>query len=291
MSTTASGPAYIPRGTKSKCSKGSSENILNLPVDHGVAYTPGLEPLLNANDHKPGQHILKYGFCAATKLPCSPVTPLAWINVNKKHILEGAPALTEQSKLTCVKGGVISVVMNAGSAQIDDRNEAAADELEAIAAATEAENPYGFKQVVKDAIANGILPNPDTMQSDYVFIEGGIGIGKFVSGAAGLMMDKTGNVYAIVDGSVGYGLGLPIAAGRGVFGNADKSDADKYRAALEGYSYGTTTGAGVQGNVSMGTTGVISGEVLATPSIGKTFGGRRAWYLFNVNKDNEADGQ
>jgi hypothetical protein len=143
MSTTASGPAYIPRGTKSKCSKGSSENILNLPEDHGVAYTPGLEPLLNANDHKPGKHILKYGFCAATKLPCSPVTPLAWINVNKKHILEGAPALIEQSKLTCVKGGVISIVINAGSAELGDRNEAAGDEVEAIAAATEAENALG----------------------------------------------------------------------------------------------------------------------------------------------------
>ncbi|EIW19148.1 DUF4280 domain-containing protein [Pelosinus fermentans] len=143
MSTTASGPAYIPRGTKSKCSKGSSENLLNLPVDHGVAYTPGLEPLLNANDHKPGQHILKYGFCAATKLPCSPVTPLAWINVNKKHILEGAPALIEQSKLTCVKGGVISIVINAGSAELGDRNEAAGDEVEAIAAAAAAVNPSG----------------------------------------------------------------------------------------------------------------------------------------------------
>ena len=143
MSTTAAGPAYIPRGTKCKCSKGSSPNILNLPEDHGVAYTPGMEPLLNANDHVPGRHILKFGFCAATKLPCSPVTPLAWINVNKKHILEGAPALIEQSKLTCVKGGVISIVMNAGSAQIDDRNEAAADEVEAIAAATAAVNPSG----------------------------------------------------------------------------------------------------------------------------------------------------
>lgn len=143
MSTTAAGPAYIPRGTKSKCSKGSSENILNLPMDHGVAYTPGLEPLLNANDHKPGQHILKYGLCAKTHLPCAPVTPLAWINVNKKHILDGAPALIEQSKLTCVKGGVISIVMNAGSAELGDRNEAAADNVEAIAAAAEAENPSG----------------------------------------------------------------------------------------------------------------------------------------------------
>lgn len=288
MSTTASGPAYIPRGTKSKCSKGSSENLLNLPVDHGVAYTPGLEPLLNANDHKPGQHILKYGFCAATKLPCSPVTPLAWINVNKKHILEGAPALIEQSKLTCVKGGVISIVpVNAGSAENGDRNEAADDKVEAVTSATEAENPYGFKQAVKAAIANGILPNPATMQSDYEFIEGGVGIGKFVGGAAGLMLDKKGNVYAIADVDVGYGLGPPVtgSAGQGYFGNTDKSSEEKYRDALEGGSIGTTTGAGIQGNASIGVpSGVISGEVSFNPSIGKSFGGRYAWYLFNVNE-------
>ncbi|AJQ28473.1 DUF4280 domain-containing protein [Pelosinus fermentans] len=291
MSTTASGPAYIPRGTKSKCSKGSSENILNLPVDHGVAYTPGLEPLLNANDHKPGEHILKYGFCAATKLPCSPVTPLAWINVNKKHILEGAPALIEQSKLTCVKGGVISIVINAGSAQNDDHNEAAADKVEAVTAATEAENPYGFKQAVKDAIDNGILPNPATMQSDYEFIEGGLStpIFKIASLAGGFILDKKGNVYAMVDASVGYGLGLPYpvtgSVGQGYFGNADKSSEEKYRDALAGGSIGTTTGAGIQGNASIGVpSGVISGEVSFNPSIGKSFGGRYAWYLFNVNE-------
>ncbi|SDL50076.1 protein of unknown function [Dendrosporobacter quercicolus] len=142
MSTTASGPAYTPRGTKCKCSKGSSPNILNLPEDHGVAYTPGMEPLLNANDHVPGRHILKFGFCAAMRLPCAPVTPLAWINVNKKHILEGAPALTEQSKLTCVKGGVISIIpVNAGSAQIGERNQADGDKVETIASAVEAVNP------------------------------------------------------------------------------------------------------------------------------------------------------
>ncbi|WP_199884111.1 DUF4280 domain-containing protein [Anaerosinus massiliensis] len=285
MSDTAAGPSYIPRGTKSKCSKGSSENYLNLPLDHGMAYTPGLEPLLNANDHKPGEHILKYGFCSATCSLCSPVTPLAWINVNKKHILDGAPALIDQSKLTCVKGGVISIVMNADSVELGDRNEDVEFEMEGLVVVAEAENPYGFKQIVKDAIANGILSDPDTMQGDYKFIEGGLGIGKFVSGAAGIMMDKTGNVYAIVDGSVGYGLGIPVALGEGVFGNADKSDEEKYREALEGISYGTTTGAGIQGNVSMGTSGVVSGEVLATPGVGKTFGFRFAKYLFNVKDD------
>jgi len=142
-----------------------------------------------------------------------------------------------------------------------------------------------LRQAVQVGIANGLLPDPATMESDYKFIEGGLGIGKFVSVAGGLMMDKKGNVYAILDGSVGYGLGLPVTGvvGEGYFGNAEKSDEKAYKTALEGSSFGTMTGAGVQGNVSIGTSGVISGEVSFNPSIGKTFGGRYAEYLFNIN--------
>ena len=149
---------------------------------------------------------------------------------------------------------------------------------------------HGFKQVVKDAIANGILPNPATMQSDYKFIEGGLStpILKLASVAGGFIMDKKGNVYLIIDGSVGYGLGLPLpvtgSVGQGYFGNAEKSDAQAYKGALEGGAIGTTTGAGIQGNVSIGVpSGVISGEVSLNPSIGKTFGGRYTVYLFNIN--------
>jgi len=142
-----------------------------------------------------------------------------------------------------------------------------------------------LRQVVQVGIANGILPDPATMESDYKFIEGGLGIGKFVSVAGGLMMDKKGNVYAILDGSVGYGLGPPVTGvvGQGYFGNAEKNNAQHYQEALQGASFGTTTGAGMQGNVSIGTSGVISGEVSFNPSIGKTFGGRYAEYLFNIN--------
>lgn len=146
----------------------------------------------------------------------------------------------------------------------------------------------GFKQVVRSAIASSILPNPATMQSDYKFIEGGLStpILKLASVTGGFMMDKKGNVYLIADGSVGYGLGLPIpvtgSVGQGYFGNAEKSDEADYREALAGGSFGTTTGAGVQGNVSIGTSGVISGELSLNPSVAKTFGGRYAWYLFNI---------
>ncbi|WP_312335091.1 hypothetical protein [Anaerospora hongkongensis] len=146
----------------------------------------------------------------------------------------------------------------------------------------------GFKQVVRSAIASSILPNPATMQSDYKFIEGGLStpILKLASVTGGFMMDKKGNVYLIADGSVGYGLGLPIpvtgSVGQGYFGNAEKSDEADYREALAGGSFGTTTGAGVQGNVSIGTSGVLSGELSLNPSVAKTFGGRYAWYLFNI---------
>jgi hypothetical protein len=145
-----------------------------------------------------------------------------------------------------------------------------------------------LKQAVQVGVANGILPNPATMESDYQFIEGGLGIGKFVGVSGGLMVDKKGNVYAILDGSVGYGLGLPVTGvvGQGYFGNAEKDDAQRYQKALQGVSFGTTTGAGVQGNVSIGTSGVISGEVSVNSSIGKTFGGRYVEYLFNINDKN-----
>jgi hypothetical protein len=74
----------------------------------------------------------------------------------------------------------------------------------------------------------------------------------------------------MVDASVGYGLGLPYpvtgSVGQGYFGNADKSSEEKYRDALEGGSIGTTTGAGIQGNASIGVpSGVISGEVSFNP--------------------------
>lgn len=133
------GKAYIPLGTKSKCSMGSSENLLNLPIDHGVIYSPEGKPLLNANDHIPSQHILTYGLCKVTKLPCMPVTPLAWINVNKQHILDGAPALLDTSKLPCMIGGVISIVPpETGSVEAGKINESAEDHVESITIADDA---------------------------------------------------------------------------------------------------------------------------------------------------------
>lgn len=102
--------SYIAHTTLSKCTFGSNENFLNLPVDHGVIYTTSDLPLMNANDHTPNVHILSYGTCKSTKGPCIPQTPLAWVNANDKHLLDGAPALLECSKLPCMLGGIISII-------------------------------------------------------------------------------------------------------------------------------------------------------------------------------------
>jgi len=150
----------------------------------------------------------------------------------------------------------------------------------------EVQNVNIIKEMVKTAIINGCLPNPDTMKSDYQFFELGGGIGKLISGAVGGMIDKQGNVYAIIDVSAGLGIATPITATRGwgYLGNMSDKEKEDYAQALSGWSLGTTTGGGVQGNVSIGPSGVISAETSITPGIGKAIGGRNAWFLFNVNK-------
>jgi len=146
------------------------------------------------------------------------------------------------------------------------------DDLSYIPA--EVQNVNIIKEMVKTAIINDCLPNPDTMKSDYQFFE------------LGGMIDKQGNVYAIVDVSAGLGIATPITATRGwgYLGNMSDKEKEDYAQALSGWSLGTTTGGGVQGNVSIGPSGVISAETSITPGIGKAIGGRNAWFLFNVNK-------
>ncbi|SDP60259.1 toxin C-terminal domain-containing protein [Selenomonas ruminantium] len=93
-----------------QCSFGSREEYINLPVDHGVTAMTTGQPLLNANDHKyegPERNIHGYRFCQRIGV-CKPKTPKVWLKTANKHLIEGAPALTEQSELMCMHGGVIT---------------------------------------------------------------------------------------------------------------------------------------------------------------------------------------
>ena len=155
--------SYVPYLTMSKCDKGSKEKPLTINPDHGVIYHD--KPLLNANDHYPEINIPSYGECAI-KGKCKPNTAdKAWQNVNKKHIIDGAPALMQDSILPCKEGGTISIIMPAENVNVISKvSEAMIDFVESgITAATEAQNAkaentgsstmpgmYQGAQVIKD---------------------------------------------------------------------------------------------------------------------------------------------
>lgn len=141
-------PKYITRLMKMECDKGTVENYINVGTDHGVlAGDPcDAQPVMNANDHT-SKNIIHLGKCKSElnperkfreilvkalmgpagafltgpmldKLeelgiltyPCRPNTPQPWIMTNEDCLLEGAPALTMNSRLACRYGGVITFV-------------------------------------------------------------------------------------------------------------------------------------------------------------------------------------
>lgn len=108
------GKAYVTHGMKARCTSGTMSNYLNTQNGHGVVYKG--QPLLNANDHIPGVNFSGFGNCANLQgMKCVPATPLAWQFCNTKHLLDGAPALTTDSKCMCLLGGVISIEPEGGA--------------------------------------------------------------------------------------------------------------------------------------------------------------------------------
>lgn len=109
----AGGEKYVIQYAESKCSKGATSAALKVKLDHGVIYFGAGYPLMNANDHTQGENIPSYGMCLkdpSKPVPCMPITPRVWENVNKKHLIEGAPALIKGSILSCQMGGTITII-------------------------------------------------------------------------------------------------------------------------------------------------------------------------------------
>ena len=51
------------------------------------------------------------GVCTVVKLAPTPCTPLIiWANPSKKLFINGQPAVSMDSKMTCAKGGMITIV-------------------------------------------------------------------------------------------------------------------------------------------------------------------------------------
>lgn len=112
---------YITRLCEGQCTMGTMKNYLNLPTDHGIIFNDEDHPLMNANDHMPNQHVIHFGRCSSPLNPgnwkpipinckCMPMTFMPWVEMKKDHIIEGAPALTDKSKLMCFYGGIITIV-------------------------------------------------------------------------------------------------------------------------------------------------------------------------------------
>lgn len=111
------GTAYVVRGAKMICNKGTDEKRINLPVSHG-AYSKG-NPIMIESDNEVGTNISSFGICSGncpsngssekTK-KCQIMILNKWMNTKADTLIEGAPALTTASILICAYGGVIRFI-------------------------------------------------------------------------------------------------------------------------------------------------------------------------------------
>ena len=149
--------AFQTRLCTAQCQYGSiKDQYINIPKDHGVYFQDTDHPLLNANDHVADKHILQFGRCTSKANPknvagdvassiipvlglakllkslmkcegciCSPKTLTAWQNTNKKDHLDGVDGITDESKVMCFYGGIITI--NEAEESADDAQSADED--------------------------------------------------------------------------------------------------------------------------------------------------------------------
>lgn len=121
---------FVTRGMLACCDQGSQSNYLNTERGHGFYYKG--QPVLNANDHK---GFVGFGTCkkrkekaeigakdpsngAAVLNPqlyikmmekCKPCTATPWKHCNERFLIEGAPALLQESTCYCTEEGTITI--------------------------------------------------------------------------------------------------------------------------------------------------------------------------------------
>lgn len=96
---------YMTDKKMTHCSEGNRSQRVKT---EGHGDSKNGEQFLNANDHMFRKNIGCYGKCGCTGILCLPKTPNVWIDVDEKALLDGAPRLTENSRLACVFGGYIT---------------------------------------------------------------------------------------------------------------------------------------------------------------------------------------
>lgn len=200
---------YVTRLMRARCSKGTMENYLNVDIDHGIIVGADAQPLMNANDHVSGRHVIHFGCCESDQNPermfrkalvggflggfladaledvgimtckCKPNTPNPWEFVNEDSIVEGAPALMVCSTLTCRYGGVIEIIDPDGDGNIALPEDEVAPQVEADTEETPSAED-------SEATQQGAVESPDTTLLGIVATTAG----QF----AGPLLEATGNI-------------------------------------------------------------------------------------------------
>ncbi len=95
-------------GALLRCSCGAIPTPLIVTPEKRVLTT---SPTATIEDNKP-INILPFGICTAgpAPTPCTPVTPLPWVTGSLTVLINNQPALTKNSKLTCIRGGIIEIL-------------------------------------------------------------------------------------------------------------------------------------------------------------------------------------
>ena len=116
--------AYVVRGAKLRCDKGSHCRLINLPKSHG-SYVDG-KPIMAEDDCKFGTNIMSFGICQIPKgeeitlvgedgkpvtgSPCVANILGKWQKTKTGFLADGSSALTTESYMICMQGGIITIV-------------------------------------------------------------------------------------------------------------------------------------------------------------------------------------
>ena len=141
---------YVRRLYRAECDCGTMSNYLNVKTDHGSAWLAqcdnnetqdSKQPFMNACDNVPKENVIHFGRCNSKTnmgnvidkeeiimnclIPgsfllkklmgcdgckCKPIVSECWSEVYDGLLINGVPILTEDSRLYCRNGGVITIV-------------------------------------------------------------------------------------------------------------------------------------------------------------------------------------
>jgi hypothetical protein len=122
-------PFQVCNTATTKCSMAVPPGTSILVVTPEKMVFTSNQPAANIMDHIPIKNIVPFGMCmsmanpavagataaalgALTPMPCVPVTPAPWATGAPTVLIKNFPALDTPSTLTCMMGGVITILMD-----------------------------------------------------------------------------------------------------------------------------------------------------------------------------------